>query len=173
MMNQIVLRLNTLDAEQKDLETQKAEAIAMCNHRIQVATDLYELNRISREEFYRRVELNEREIAIWQARTTETEKLSMEFTACMQALKVLNQLWEVGSDEDKQGMARHLFEYLVYDLDAQQIVDFRLKPWAHQFLYVRVGLYMSKDYKRDDNDNPVTLTGLRGAIRYISYPLAA
>ena len=160
LMNQIAIRLNSVDEEQKDLETQKAEGIAMCNHRIQVATDLYELNRISREEFYRRVELNEREIASWQARTTETEKLSMEFAACIQAVKLLNQLWEMGSDEDKQGMARHLFEQVVYDLDLQQIVDFRLKPWAQQFLYVRVGLYMSEDYKGDDNENPLTLTGL-------------
>ena len=29
-----------------------------------------------------------------------------------------------------------LFDEIVYDLDLQQIVDFRLKPWADQFLIV-------------------------------------
>ena len=30
-----------------------------------------------------------------------------------------------------------LFEEIVYDLDLQQIVDFRLKSWAERFLVVR------------------------------------
>ncbi len=38
-------------------------------------------------------------------------------------------------------MARMLFEYVVYDLDRQQIVDFRLKPWADRYLVLRASLY--------------------------------
>ena len=81
------------------------------------------------------------------------------------AVDTINRLWEVSSDEDKQGMARHLFETIVYDLDKQHIVDFRLKPWADQFLYLRVGLHMCEDNSEDYNDNHVAPTGLRATIR--------
>jgi hypothetical protein len=83
------------------------------------------------------VERNERDIASWEARINESEKLGMELTMCIHTVQTLTRLWDVSSDEDKQGMARHLFEYLVYDLDRQEIVDFRLKPWADQFLMLR------------------------------------
>lgn len=46
----------------------------------------------------------------------------------MDAVEELAKLWEMGEDEDKQGMARSLFSYIVYDLDMRRIVDFKLKP---------------------------------------------
>jgi hypothetical protein len=58
-------------------------------------------------------------------------------------------------------MARHLFEYVTYDLDRQEIVDFRLKPWADQFLMLRAGLYAEERYyEKDYNDRRLTPTGL-------------
>ena len=77
---------------------------------------------------------------------------------CIQAVNSLNRMWDVLNDEDKQGMARHLFEYLTYDLGARQIVDFRLKTWADQFLTVRAGLYVEELLQ--ENGNPMTPTGL-------------
>lgn len=120
--------------DQKDLETQGQEAIALCRRRIQAAIDLYGDGWINREEYLRRVEFNEREIESWQARTTDTEKLGMELSMCIQAVEALTHMSEVANDEDKQGMAKHLFEYIAYGLSTRQIVDFRLKPWADQFL---------------------------------------
>jgi hypothetical protein len=70
---------------------------------------------------------------------------------CIHAVETMTRLWEVSSDEDKQGLARHLFDYLVYDLDRQEIVDFRLKPWADQFLRLRAGLYAEEQFQADDN----------------------
>jgi hypothetical protein len=83
----------------------------------------------------------------------------MELSMCIQAVEALSSMWEVASDEDRQGMARHLFEYLTYDLGKRQIVDFRLKPWADQFLTLRAGLYA--DERGKDDGNPVTPTGIR------------
>ncbi len=48
----------------------------------------------------------------------------------MDALDKLSRLWDIGEPEDRQGMARSLFSYIVFDLDTRRIVDFRLKPWA-------------------------------------------
>ncbi len=69
----------------------------------------------------RRKEQNEREIAHWEARTSETEKIALELALCVEAIDKINQLWELGDDENKQGMARNLFSYIVYDLDIQRI----------------------------------------------------
>jgi hypothetical protein len=162
LLNQLALKMNTMSEEPQDLEQQKAEAIALCNRRIQAAVELYGDGRISREEYLRRIELNEREIASWQARTTESEKLALELSLCLQAVETTKRLWEIGDDEDKQGMARHLFDYLVFDLDQQCIVDFRLKPWADQFILSRVAaLQLETNYEEHHSDNRMTPTSFQ------------
>jgi hypothetical protein len=42
--------------------------------------------------------------------------------------------------EDRQGLARSLFESIVFDLD-QQIVEFKLKAWADRFLVLRHAMH--------------------------------
>ena len=170
LLNQLALTLNTTsDDNHADLEQQKTEAIALCNRRIQATIDLYGDGRLSREEYLRRVDLNEREIASWQARTTETEKLSMELGMCIQAVEMTKQLWEVGDDEDRQGIVRHLFDYIVFDLDKQCIVDFRLKPWADQFVISRVALHLQENNELNNDENPVVLTGFHPTIRTLNW----
>jgi DNA invertase Pin-like site-specific DNA recombinase len=148
-------------AEQEDLESKKAKAITLCKRRIQAAIDLYGDGRIDRAEYLRRVERNEREIASWQSHTTEHEQQVMQLTMCIHAVDTINRLWEVNNDEDKKGLAQHLFEHITYDLDRQEIVDFRLKPWAEQFLMLRAALYAeeTKDDHQTD-DRRMTPTGL-------------
>lgn len=158
LLNQLALKLNTTSEEPHDLEQQKAEAIALCNRRIQAAVELYGDGRMSREEYLRRIELNEREIASWQARTTESEKLALELSMCMQAVETTKRLWEIGDDEDKQGMARHLFDYIIFDLDKQCIVDFRLKGWAAQFVISRVALHLRENNELSNDENGMTPT---------------
>ena len=65
---------------------------------------------------------DEREIAHWEARTTDTEKAAIELAMCLDALDNLAELWDTVSDEDRQQMARMLVEYIIYDFDRQQIV---------------------------------------------------
>jgi len=82
---------------------------------------------------------------------------------CIHAVETITRLWQVSTDEDKQGMARHLFEYITYDLDKQEIVDFRLKPWADQFLVLRTVLYAEEkknDHQIDDRRIAPTRFGL-------------
>lgn len=117
------------------------------------------------------MERNEREKAAWEAQTSEAEKLAMELSMCLQAVDTINRLWDVSGDEDRQGMVRHLFEYLVFDLEKQQLVDFRLKPWADQFLYLRVAAYMDGCNELHYNDNPVAPTGFDHKRRYTTYNL--
>jgi hypothetical protein len=38
-------------------------------------------------------------------------------------------------------MAKHLFSEIVFDLDTRRIVSYKLKPWADDFLMLRMELY--------------------------------
>ncbi len=136
-----------------DPEAEKQQAIAKYKRRIEAARHLYEDGDLSREEYLKRKEQNEREIAHWEARTTETEKAALELAMCMEAVDKLARLWNMASDEDRQGMARTLFEYVVYDLDTRRITDFRLKSWADRFLVLRASLYDDHDLLKSGNDD--------------------
>jgi DNA invertase Pin-like site-specific DNA recombinase len=131
--------------DEQDLEAQKRAAIALCRRKIDAAVTLFGDGRITKEEYRRRVDQNEREIAHWEARTTETQRIALELTLCIDAIDKIANLWKVSEDEDRRGMARNLFSYVVYDLDTQRIVDFRLKPWADRFVTLRGALYGGDD----------------------------
>jgi hypothetical protein len=156
--------------DDEDFDTQKAAAIAKAKRRVENARFLFLEGDISQDEYLRRKEHNERQIAHWEARTTAGEKAAIELAMCMDALDSLAKLWDTANDEDKQQMARLLFEYIVYDLDRQQIVDFRLKPWADRYLVLRAALYGDDDLVGDpvpddggDNDSGGSEADVRGS----------
>ncbi len=144
-----------LSIDMEDAETQKQEAIKLCKRRIEAAVTLFGDGRIDKDEYRRRIENNERDMAHWESRTTETEKAALELAMCMDAIEKLTLLWDIGEDEDRQGMARSLFSYIVYNLDTRRIVDFRLKPWADRFLVLRSALY--EDDLNSENDATITI----------------
>ena len=141
----IQLAALTQPHDEIDVEAQKLAAIALCRRRIEAAIVLFGEGHISKDEYRRRIDENEREIAHWEARTSETEQVALELAVCIEAVDKIARLWEASIDEDKQGLARSLFHYIVYDLDSQRIVDFRLKPWADRFITVRGTLYEDAD----------------------------
>ena len=129
------------DGTEEDLEQRKREEIALCQRRIDAAVHLYGDGRISREEYLRRVEDNERQIAHWEARTTETERKALELSMCLDAVNRIASVWDTADDEDRQGMVQHLFTEIVFDLDTRRIVSYKLRPWADDFLMLRMELY--------------------------------
>lgn len=50
-------------------------------------------------------------------------------------------------------MASSLFEYLIYDLDAQRIVDFRLRPWAELVMQLKITLEEDNKKPSDSAEN--------------------
>lgn len=140
------------DKGDKDPEQEKQEAIAVCNRRIDAAVILFKEGRIDYDEYRDTVDRNEREIAHWQARTTETEKIALELGMCMDVINNMARLWNTATPEDRQGMAHNLFDYLTYDLDTRRITDFRLKPWADRFLILRASLYDGEPVMVPDDD---------------------
>jgi hypothetical protein len=101
------------------------------------------------EEYLRIKEENERDIAHWKGRTGDIEQAVLELALCVETLGQLSQLWDIASGENKQGMVQMLFEYVEYDLDAQRITDFRLKPWVDHFIVVRAQL--------NERENPLLI----------------
>ncbi len=135
-------------AGKANLEMQRDAAIAKCRRRIEAARTVYLDGDMTREEYARIKEDNQREILHWQARTTETERAAVELRMVMNVVNQMLELWDTSADEDRQQMAHMLFEFVVYDLDARRIVDFRLKGWADRYLVLRTNLY------DDDDDLP-------------------
>ena len=157
-MQELALQANQVTArDEEDIAAKRSAAIAKCHRRIDAARHLYEDGDLSREEYLRRKERNEQEIAQWQTYTTEREKLLLELAMCVDAVNRIAQLWDASDDEDRQGMVRNLFEHIVFDLDRQQIVDFELKAWASRFLILREALY------DDDDDGTSSTEGTNGA----------
>lgn len=150
--------------DEAEFERQRQEAIAKCNRRIDAARNLYMDGEIEREEYLLRKEQNDREIAHWQARTTETQKVALELGMCLEAIDKLARLWDTADEEDRQGMAQNLFEEVVVDLDTRRITGFKLKPWADRFLVLRMALYedeypeLAEEVREElaENENPLT-----------------
>ena len=71
----------------------------------------------------------------------------------MGGMEQMTRLWDKGDDEDRQALARIMFEYVVFDLDTRQIVGYRLKPWSERYLVLRTALYEQDDDPDDDIDS--------------------
>ena len=114
------------------------------------------------------------ELTVKEGSQAEFEKVALELALCVEAIDMINQLWAIGDDENRQGMARNLFSYIVYDLDTQRIVDFRLKPWADRFVTLRAALYSDFEGKENllkrfqEEGKGMTLTGFHPTRRTLN-----
>jgi hypothetical protein len=145
------------DKDSKQFEQEKQQAIAKYRRKMENARYLFEDGDLTREEYLRRKEECQREIAHWEARTTEVEAAAIELRMCMEVVSHIREMWHSGKDEDRQQSARMLFEELVYDLDQQRIVSFTLKPWASRFLILRAALYEAEDDTEGENEKRPSL----------------
>jgi len=142
------------DDSDTEFEQQKTRELARLKKSLENNLYLFRSGEIDQREYSRSKADAERQISYWESRTTETEKLGLELAACIRAISNLATVWMNGEDEERQALAQNVFEYIVFDLDEQQITDFRLKPWADRFLVLSAELH-----KKDDdsgNKNPVT-----------------
>lgn len=141
----------------EDPEVEREKAIALAKRKLDAAIHLYSEGLIDQDEFVRRRDFLEREIAHWEAWTTESEQMALELALCIEAVDKLHFIWQNSDDEDRQGFVRNLFEWVEYDLDARRITNFRLKPWADRFIILRGSLYdddlLSALQKGPDDDD--------------------
>lgn len=141
LMLELAMRTSVEDSEMHDLEAEKRAAIALLKQQLANLLDLYKNAVITAEEYYRDRGDRERQIAFWEARTSEHRKKAIELEQVMVAFSQLLDLWAGTDSDERSRLAASLFQYLVIDLDVEQIVDFRLHAWADQYLCLRAELY--------------------------------
>ncbi len=134
-------QVDIVSDDSASIEAEKRASILKLRRQLEANVHLYADGEYEYQEYLRRKDRFERELAAWEARTTETEKVTIELALCVQEIERMASLWENSDDDDRNGLVRHLFQYVTYDLETQRIVDFRLKPWADRFITVRGALY--------------------------------
>jgi hypothetical protein len=130
--------------DEDDLEEQKKVAIAKHRRALKNNLILFQNGEIEAEEYYRQKDYHERQIAYWEAQTTDKQRIALELTTTMEMVSRLKQFWDITEGEDRRLLAHSLFDELVYDLDARRIVDFKIKSWAEPFLVMRAALYLDQ-----------------------------
>lgn len=141
----MVNRLGNQD--ESDVAAHRQEQIALTQRRLDAAQHLYKDGEITREEYLTRRDEQLQALEYWHGYTTETEALVKRVTLSVETLNNLLMRWAQVDNEERNGMARSLFDYLVYDLDRRCFVDFRLKSWAQDLLFLR-----SDDSEGGDDD---------------------
>jgi hypothetical protein len=101
---------------------------------------LYADGEITREEYLQRRTQAQGDIARWETVNIDTERTFAEVAMAIAAVDKIKRLWDTRADQDRQGLARLLFERIIYDLDKGQIEGFKLKTWDEQFFTLRTAL---------------------------------
>lgn len=150
-MTEIAARsqFGTLDStEEGDVEEQKQIAIAKHRGALKNNLTLFQNGKIDAEEYYRQKDHHERQIGHWEVYITDRQKILLELTTAMEMVKRLQQFWDMSEGEDRKLLAHSLFDEIVYDLDARQITDFKVKQWAEPFLILRAAVYHDEMAKK-------------------------
>ena len=129
------------DEDVTDPELERQRHMERIKKKIRNVKTLFAEGHIEADEFRQRMAENERELTYWEQYTTQHEQAMLELTRCLDVIEQVVKLWDIAEPKERQLMARNLFDFIVYNLDEQRIVDFRLKPWADRFLVLRAALY--------------------------------
>jgi DNA invertase Pin-like site-specific DNA recombinase len=136
------MQFNGLDTtDEVELEEQKKVAIAKHRRALKNNLLLFQNGEIEAEDYYRQKDHHERQIAHWEVRTSERQKIHLELTTTMEMVKRVKQFWDMTQGEDRKLLAHSLFDEIVYDLDKRRVVDFKVKSWAEPYLILRAALY--------------------------------
>ncbi len=139
----IASRFRNLDGS-NEAEFEDQKRIHLATHRRALKNNLllFQNGEIEAEEYYRQKDYHERQIAHWEAQTTDRQQIALELMTTLEMVKRLKQFWDVTEGEDRRLLAHSLFEEIVYDLDRQRIMDFKLLSWAEPFLIMRAAVQM-------------------------------
>jgi DNA invertase Pin-like site-specific DNA recombinase len=152
------------DMKAEDLEEQKRVNIVKHRRALKNNLTLFQNGDIEADEYYRQKDHHDRQIALWEARTTDKQKVLLELATCMQMVKRIKEFWNITQGEDRKMLAHSLFDEIVYDLDRRRIVDFKLASWAEPFLILRAALYedeMGEEMKNRFN------SGISSDVSYV------
>lgn len=125
--------------------------IAHWRQRTRNADLLFSKARISEDEWREIIETAEQEIARLHTQVAENQEAEVALKLTMEMVSNLVHNWNQANGEVRRALANSLFEFLTYDLDKQQIVDFKLKPWAELLMQLKVTFDKKTPPSSDEN----------------------
>jgi hypothetical protein len=123
-----------------DMAQTRQRNIIKLKKKMENTRTLFREAELSDEDYRTHMAEYRAELAYWEAYTTEKEEVALQLSLCLDAIDKVARLWDIAEAEERRTMAHNLFDYIVYNLDKQRIVDFRLKPWANRFLVLRAAV---------------------------------
>ena len=148
------LALNSLpgatQSEREQFEKKKHHTITQAKAKIQRVKQMMIDNLIEYNEGMVHIQDAEREISIWENKTTNHEKLAMELAVCADTISKIDSLWDDSDDADRQGMVNQLFDTVLFDLDKRRITGYRLKYWAENFVKLNAGVFLAQQENKKD-----------------------
>lgn len=150
LMHQFAIEAdNTNSKTRQNMEVEKQEKIVLATQRIKNTVVLFGDGMITEDQYRRQIRENEKEIAYWEAITTEAQRVAVELTKTLNVVNQFSYIWENSKPQDRKGIARHLFKEIVFNLDTQRIVGFQFQDWAERFLVVRAAMLDAENAESD------------------------
>jgi DNA invertase Pin-like site-specific DNA recombinase len=169
LMLELAMKAGHEITDAETLEQEKRAAVALLKQQLVNLLDLYKNAVISAEEYYRDKTDRERQMTFWEGRTTDTQKKELELERVIAAFSQLLDQWNDTDSDGRSLLARSLFQYLVFNLDKQQFVDFRLHAWADQYLMLRADLYTDEaDENKENNGSDGGFEGNKNRFTNVS-----
>ena len=130
-------KINQLNRPEEFIAAIQAD-VALWRQRMKNADTLFMKARLTEQEWRTAVEEAEHEITRLQAQMAERREAEIALNLTMKMVADLIQSWHEANPETRRSLAHSLFEEIIYDLDEQRIVDFKLKPWAELLMQLKV-----------------------------------
>lgn len=139
--------------QQGDSPTLIQTEIAHWRQRAQNADKLFARARIGEPEWRQMLDEAEHEIARLQSQVAQQHEAEIALRLTMDMVANLVENWNEANGENRRSFAFDLFEYLVYDLDQQQITGFKLKPWIELLMQLKVTLGHESGHEAGNTDS--------------------
>jgi len=117
-----------------DQEAQRRVSLRRLQRRLANLHGDYEEGELERVNYEGRLQDMTAKVIALQAQVSTEAVPKVSLLRSIDYLSDLRHLWQIASDTERQTLARLLFEDIVYDLDEQRIVSYRLKAWLTPLL---------------------------------------
>lgn len=132
------------DKSAVEVEEKRRIGIATAKRKLDNNLFLFKEGTIAREEYLLTKNLVERDLSHYEIMTSDTEKQAIALTRTMQAFQQLRQVLQESDATEVQRYVHELFDKIIFDLDKQRIVGFRLQAWADSYLVCNTALLAKK-----------------------------